>query len=110
VDDLNRVRLDVAPGTRDVFPGMLVKTAFVTGSRDELIVPERAVVQRSEVTGVYVVGADGGVALRYVRLGRNNEDGTVTVLAGVALGERVALDPVAAGVRAKDAAKGRSNG
>ncbi|MCU0767739.1 MAG: efflux RND transporter periplasmic adaptor subunit [Gammaproteobacteria bacterium] len=105
-----RVRLDIAPGTRDMFPGMLVKTAFVTGSRDELIVPERAVVQRSEVTGVYVVGADGGVALRHVRLGRNNEDGTVTVLSGLGLGERVALDPVAAGVRVKEAAKGKRNG
>ena len=105
-----RVRLDIAPGTRDMFPGMLVKTAFVTGSRDELIVPERAVVQRSEVTGVYVVGTDGSVALRHVRLGRNNEDGTVTVLSGLGLGEQVALDPVAAGVRVKDTAKGRRNG
>ena len=105
-----RVRLDIAPGTRDMFPGMLVKTAFVTGSRDELVVPEQAIVQRSEVTGVYVVGADGAIALRHVRLGRNNEDGTVTVLSGLGLGERVALDPVAAGVQIKEAAKVKRNG
>ena len=105
-----RVRLDLKPGTTNLFPGMLVKTAFVTGSGEELVVPARAVVHRSEVTGVYVVATDGRVALRHVRLGRDNEDGTFSVLSGLSVGERVAVDPIAAGVLLKDAAKGKRNG
>jgi RND family efflux transporter MFP subunit len=105
-----RVRLDLRPGTTNMFPGMLVKAAFVTGSAEELAVPARAVVHRSEVTGVYVVAADGRVTLRHVRLGRDNQDGTYSILSGLSVGERVALDPIAAGVRLKDAAKDQHNG
>ena len=105
-----RVRLDLKPGTTNLFPGMLVKTAFVTGSGEELVVPAHAVVHRSEVTGVYVIAADGRIALRHVRLGRDNQDGTFSVLSGLSEGERVAVDPIAAGVRLKDAAKGKRNG
>jgi RND family efflux transporter MFP subunit len=104
-----RVRLELSRGTRNMFPGMVVKTAFVTGSRSELVVPARAVVHRSEVTAVYVVGADGRVALRQIRVGRQNDDGTVTVLAGLDEGEKVALDPVAAGVALKTQPKGGRN-
>ena len=105
-----RVRLDLKPGTTNMFPGMLVKTAFVTGSGEELVVPARAVVHRSEVTGVYVVAPDGRVTLRHIRLGRDNQDGTYSVLSGLSVGERVALDPIAAGVLLKDAAKDKRNG
>ncbi len=105
-----RVRLDLKPGTTNMFPGMLVKAAFVTGSGEELVVPTRAVVHRSEVTGVYVVAPDGRVTLRHIRLGRNNEDGTYSVLSGLSMDERVAVDPIAAGVLLKDTAKGGRNG
>lgn len=80
-----------------LFPGMFVKTGFVVGERTELTVPKTAVVHRSEVTGVYVVGEGERVQFRQVRLGRVLEDGVV-VLAGLSEGERVALDPIAAGV------------
>jgi len=105
-----RVRLDLKPGTANLFPGMLVKAAFVTGSGEELVVPVRAVVHRSEVTGVYVVAPDGRVTLRHIRLGRDNQDGTFSVLSGLSVGERVATDPIAAGVLLKDAPKGKRNG
>lgn len=105
-----RVRLDLKPGTSNMFPGMLVKTAFVTGSGEQLVVPARAIVHRSEVTGVYVVASDGRVTLRHIRLGRDNQDGTFSVLSGLSVGEHVALDPIAAGVLLKDAAKGARNG
>ena len=105
-----RVRLDLKPGTANLFPGMLVKAAFVTGMGEELVVPARAVVHRSEVTGVYVVATDGRVTLRHIRLGRDNQDGTYSVLSGLSVGERVAVDPIAAGVLLKDAAKGKHNG
>jgi RND family efflux transporter MFP subunit len=91
------VRLDLPEGTKSLFPGMFVKTAFELGTKEELTIPAEAVVQRSEVTAVYVVGDDGRVSFRQIRLGRG-VDGGVVVLAGLAEGERVALDPIAAGV------------
>jgi len=95
-----KVRADLPQGVKGVFPGMSVKVAFTTGSEQLLTVPQEAVVHRSEVTGVYVLDDQGQLSLRHVRLGRRL-DGRVVVLAGLHAGERVALDPVAAGVALK---------
>ena len=95
------VRLELPQDTADLFPGMFVKTSFVIGMKQELVLPGAAVVQRSEVTGVYVVEQDGKVRFRHLRAGRITPDGEVLVLAGVEPGERVALDPIAAGVELK---------
>lgn len=88
---------------------MFVKTAFVTGQREQLVIPASAVVYRSEVTGVYVVAEGGRVQFRHVRLGRPTGDGAVAVLAGLVSDERVALDPIAAGVELKRQRAERSN-
>jgi RND family efflux transporter MFP subunit len=96
-----KVRLWLPEGTAKLFPGMFVKTSFVTGFKEDLVVPVQAVVYRSEVTGVYVVEEDGRVRFRHIRAGQRSADGQVLVLAGLMPGERVALDPVAAGVELK---------
>ena len=62
--------------------------------------PTDALVRRSEVTGVYVVDRNERVRLRQVRVG-NRFDDRIEVLAGLAEGERIALDPVAAGIFVK---------
>ena len=62
----------------------------------ELRIPTRAVLTRSEVTAVYVVDANGAALLRQVRLGPVAGE-EVTVLSGLQGGEKIALDPVAAG-------------
>jgi multidrug efflux pump subunit AcrA (membrane-fusion protein) len=60
-------------------------------------VPRTAIVERGEVTAVYVVDDKGMAQLRQVRLGRRHEDRT-EVLAGIEAGERIALDTaIAAG-------------
>lgn len=103
-----RVRVDLPEGTPGLFPGMFVKTGFKLGERQELVVPSAAVAFRSEVTGVYVIGDDGRIRFRQVRLGRELEDAH-TVLAGLREGERVALDPIAAGVTLKRQAAGAAD-
>lgn len=105
-----KVRLDLPKGVKNLFPGMFVKTAFVTGARRELVVPQEAVVYRSEVTGIYVVDGQGRPTLRHIRLGRELPDGSLVVLAGLEPGERIALDPVAAGVLIKRGAKDGTRG
>jgi RND family efflux transporter MFP subunit len=64
-------------------------------ARATLWVPRAAVVQRGELSAVYVVDAAGKASLRQVRLGEPQGD-QIEVLAGVQRGENVALDPVAA--------------
>ncbi|MEW8506580.1 MAG: efflux RND transporter periplasmic adaptor subunit [Candidatus Thiodiazotropha sp.] len=91
-----RVRVDLPEGIADLFPGMFVKTAFVTGVKKELVVPVGAVVYRSEVTAVYVVGKQGRVQFRHIRAGRPLAGDMLSVIAGLAEGEQVATDPVAA--------------
>ena len=103
-----KVRLDLPPDLADLYPGMFVKTGFITGEKRELAIPKPAVVHRSEVTGVYVL-ADGRISFRQIRLGRDLGDAWV-VLSGLTEGERVALDPIAAGTLLKARAGERSDG
>jgi len=93
-----RIRLELPEDVRGVYPGVYARAHFVTGSALRLMVPRRAVVHRSEVTGVYVVDDKGEARLRQVRLGEAADENNVEVLAGLRPGERVALDPVRAGM------------
>jgi RND family efflux transporter MFP subunit len=91
-----RVRVDLPQGVKDLFPGMFVKTAFVTGAKHELVVPRSTVVYRSEVTAVYVVDRDNRLHFRLIRAGEPVAEGMLSVIAGLSEGERIATDPVAA--------------
>ncbi len=90
-----RVRVELPEGLDEIYPGMFVKAGFRSSQPVALRIPASTVVRRSEVTAVYVVGDDGQVRLRQVRLGRQLGE-EVEVLAGLADGEKIAADPVAA--------------
>jgi len=93
-----RVLVTLPPGEHGVFPGTLVKVAFVSGDDERVLIPAASVVRRGEVTGAYVVDDAGRISLRYLRVGTAAADGGVPVLAGLAAGERIATDPIAAGI------------
>ena len=78
-------------------PGLFARAWLpaTVGGAVRLNVPARSVVRRAEMTGLYVVGADGRPVLRQVRLGSAQGD-SIEILSGVSAGERVALDPQAA--------------
>lgn len=90
-----RARLELPENAADLYPGMFVKVGFVVGEADRLLVPSRALVERGEVTAVYVVDTDKETSLRQLRIGHRFDD-EVEVLAGLKEGERIALDPIAA--------------
>ena len=92
-----KVRLDLPEGIEGLFPGMFVKAALVTGEKQVLMVPQKSIAHRSEVTAVYVVSDDGNINFRQVRLGNIN-NGNQAILSGLVEGERVALDPIQAGI------------
>lgn len=96
-------RLDLAPQvSAALLPGQQVQVRFVTGQTDKLTVPAESVFRRGELSAVYVVSSQGGkevFALRAVRLGAGYGSAGYEVLSGLKPGERVALDPVRAGLQ-----------
>ncbi|MBS0319129.1 MAG: efflux RND transporter periplasmic adaptor subunit [Proteobacteria bacterium] len=98
------LRLDLPPGLAAVRPGMFARVslgALAPSQDNRIYVPASAIVRRTELTAVYVVGDDGTARLRQVRTGPAS-GARVEVLSGLAVGERVALDPQAA-ARARSA-------
>jgi membrane fusion protein, multidrug efflux system len=89
-------------------PGTQVRVRFVgapgtAAGSPRLVLPEAALLRRGELTAVYVVAPKGadkpeGFSLRAVRTGAEQGGGTIEVLAGLKAGDRVATDPVRAGL------------
>lgn len=79
-------------------PGSTAKVQFplveASGAAAVVHVPQSVIVQRGEVSGVYVIEGNR-LSLRQLRLGRRIGD-QVEVLAGLKTGEILASDPVAA--------------
>jgi RND family efflux transporter MFP subunit len=100
-----RLRITLPKLTKDftdqLFPGMMVKVRLRIGEQTHLVVPESALVQRGEVTALYVLNDDQKIALRYVRPGKKLPDGRREIMTGLRAGERVILDPIAAGIALK---------
>jgi RND family efflux transporter MFP subunit len=96
-------RLDLAEKlTGALVPGQQVRVRFAgmpapAGASQRLTLPAAAVLRRGELTAVYVA-SPRGFSLRAIRLGSAADSASVDVLAGLAAGERVALDPVRAGL------------
>lgn len=92
-----RLRLELADAA-GLLPGQFSRAYFTTGVVRKLVIPEHAVLHRSEVTAVYVLGKGEQPQLRQIRVGEASVDGYVEVLAGLHEGERIAQDPVRAGL------------
>lgn len=91
----------------NLVPGQQVQVRFASVQAPRLTVPAQAVFRRGELSAVYVVreastpGATadtGRFVLRAVRLGANHGETGFEVLAGLNSGDRVALDPLRAGL------------
>jgi RND family efflux transporter MFP subunit len=99
-----RLDLGKADGA-DLLPGQTVRVRFAgapasgatSAVANRLSVPLAAVLQRGELTGVYVAQGQQFV-LRAVRTGAVQGD-QIQVLAGLKAGERIALDAVRAGLQ-----------
>ncbi|MGE3151644.1 MAG: efflux RND transporter periplasmic adaptor subunit [Nitrospiraceae bacterium] len=83
------VKIDLPP-TSGLKTGMFGRMQLDKGTGRTLVVPRTAVIERSDLTGVYVVGSDSLAHLRWVKLGRPVGD-QVEVLSGLNQGERVLM-------------------
>jgi len=90
-----QVRADL-PGTlpAGVVPGTAAKILLPTGTSEKLVMPADAVIRRGELTAANLIGADGKPQLRQIRVGDLVDSGQIEVLAGLAAGERVQLNPL----------------
>jgi RND family efflux transporter MFP subunit len=97
-----QLRVALPAGAEGLVPGMFARVwvpvsasneAVKTGAKDgRVFLPLTAIVRRAEMTGVYVMDAQGKPRLRQVRLGRTTGQ-TVEVLSGVSVGEQVVTEP-----------------
>lgn len=94
-------RVNLPDDVKDIIPGMFARAHFVTGKAKLLLLPAAAVLRRGEVTAVYVIDEKNAARLRQVRLSDPLAGGFHEVLAGLSAGEKVALDPVKAGIVAR---------
>ena len=93
-----RLELDAAASTKSV-PGEQLQVRFAWGEESRLVVPLQAVVQRGELTAVYVRQSRADrdhYVLQPVRLAQILSGERVVVVAGLKAGDTVALEPVAA--------------
>lgn len=97
-----QVRLGLPANVKGAAPGTFARVwlplgagANAAGKNQRLYVPASSVVRRGEMTGLYIVNAQGLILLRQVRLGAA-KGALVEILSGVSLGEQVATDPQAA--------------
>ncbi|HLO96471.1 MAG TPA: efflux RND transporter periplasmic adaptor subunit [Burkholderiaceae bacterium] len=91
------LRAELPATLQGLLPGQFARIrlsggAAQSGQPAPLLVPAQAVVRRAEMTGLYVLNAEGRPLLRQVRLGelRGSE---IEILSGLKAGERVALEP-----------------
>lgn len=83
-----KVDLPVTPGLKS---GMFGRLQLEKGMTQTILVPFSAVVERGELTSLFVVGGDRIGRLRWVKLGRRF-DKQVEILSGVNVGERVLME------------------
>ena len=93
-----QIRIELPADVSGVYPGVFARAHFVVAREPRLMLPREAIVKRSELVAAYVVAADGAPRLRQVRLGTAADERGIEVLAGLVAGERVAVDPVKAGM------------
>lgn len=93
-----QVRVYLPANEPGVYPGMFVRAHFVIGKAQKLVMPSNAVLRRGEVVAAYVVDAKNNVHLRQIRVGETAAEGWIEVLSGLKADEKVAVEPVKAGM------------
>ena len=85
-----QVKIDLQTG--DSIPalrsGMYGKARFTVAPKQTLAIPEKAIIQHGQLTGVYVVDESGAARFRLIKTGKKSGD-LVEVLGGLSDGERI---------------------
>lgn len=96
------VKIDL-PANPQLKSGLYGLARFPVSQKDAITVPQTAIVERGQLTGVFVAGADGIARFRIVTTGKTSE-GAVEILSGLSEGDEVISSDVN---RVSDGAKVR---
>ena len=77
--------------SRSSVPAFTVKARFITGQTPAITIPRKAVVERGQLTSVFVVDQSGIARMRLVKTGKTYSD-RVEVLSGLKEGEQIVVD------------------
>jgi RND family efflux transporter MFP subunit len=86
------VKIDL-PANPLLRSGLYGVARFPLAQKEAITVPQTALVQRGQLTGVYVIGPDGTAHFRIVTTGKTSE-GMVEVFSGVSEGDEVATSNI----------------
>jgi multidrug efflux pump subunit AcrA (membrane-fusion protein) len=90
-----KIDLPTGASRMGVRSGMFGRARFGIAQQRALLVPQEAVVQRGQLTALFVVDESGIAQLRLIKTGKSHA-GRVAVLSGLSEGERIVADGVAA--------------
>ena len=85
------VKIDL-PALKILRSGLSARANFSRGTRDAVVLPSNAVVDRGALKAIYVVGSDHIASLRYVTVGNSQRD-RIEILSGVSANEAVIASP-----------------
>ena len=99
------LRAQIFSNDLHLHPGMFVKVGLQTGVKNQITVPDKSIVHRSELSAVYVLTDTNRIQLRQVRVGRA-DNGHQIILSGLEAGEKVLLQPNQASIAIKTQLQG----
>ena len=74
--------------------GLFARVHIPVGKKEALLVPESAVAQKGQLTGIYTINSGGVVIYRLVKTGRIYPDGRIEILSGLLPNEQVIKEGV----------------
>jgi multidrug efflux pump subunit AcrA (membrane-fusion protein) len=87
------VKIDL-PARQSLRSGLYGVARFASGQRQATLIPQKAVAQRGQLSGVFVVDDAGVARLRLIKTGKSYGE-SVEALSGLSDGERIVVDGVA---------------
>src|SRR5262245_8100268 len=87
------VKIDL-PARQSLRSGLYGVARFASGKRQATLIPQKAVAQRGQLAGVFVVDDAGVARLRLIKTGQSYGE-SVETLSGLSDGERIVVDGVA---------------
>ncbi len=91
------VKLDLPAGT-EAQSGMYAEIMVPDPSKKASalpVVPESSILWRGSLPAVFQVGDDGKLKLRLIRIGDRSNDGRVSVISGIKVGDKILAQPAA---------------
>jgi multidrug efflux pump subunit AcrA (membrane-fusion protein) len=87
------VKIDL-PARQSLRSGLYGVARFASGQRQAILIPQKAVAQRGQLAGVFVVDDVGVARLRLIKTGKSCGE-SVEALSGLSDGERIVVDGLA---------------